>query len=370
MIWIASILLLFYVLLIFGYWVGWLQIPYFKYVSNTAATIKFSILVPARNEEEHIEKCLTSLVQQTYSTTHTEIIVINDHSTDATQQVVEQFIQKHPSHTIKLINMHELAGERMLKKTAITYAIGEASGEYIILTDADCTRGKKWLETVAGFVNEKGAKMVYGPVEFTANSLFERIQSLEFAGLVGIGASAIQLKNPNMCSAANLIFERNVFFEVDGYTGNDGLASGDDEFLLHKVFKIYPSRIHFLKHRDAIVYTTPSASVQQLTEQRKRWVSKSTKYENRYITAILVAAYVFNASILWYLITQPWFGLKLLAIKALIEGLFLYSVLAFFKRKSYLLLLPIAEVFHIIYVLVIGIWGNVGTYTWKDRKLK
>jgi glycosyltransferase involved in cell wall biosynthesis len=347
-----------------------MQIPYFKAQKTATPSINFTIVVPARNEEEHIENCLSSLVNQTYSTAHTEIIVINDHSTDATQHVVEQFIQKHETHRVKLINMHELAGERMLKKAAITHAIGEASGEYIILTDADCTRGKKWLETIAAFIQEKQAKMVYGPVEFTANSVFERIQSLEFAGLVGIGASAIQLKNPNMCSAANLIFERNVFFEVDGYTGNDGLASGDDEFLLHKVFKRYPSRIHFLKHRDAIVYTTPSASVKQLTEQRKRWVSKSTKYENRYITAILVAAYVFNASILWFLITQPWFGLKLVAIKALTEGLFLYSVLAFFKRKSYLLLLPIAEVFHIIYVLIIGILGNVGTYTWKERKLK
>ena len=233
MIWIASVLLLFYVLLLLAYWVGWMQIPYFKAQKTATPSIKFTIVVPARNEEEHIENCLSSLVNQTYSTALTEIIVINDHSTDATQHVVEQFIQKYETHRVKLINMHELAGERMLKKVAITHAIGEANGEYIILTDADCTRGKKWLETVAAFIQEKQAKMVYGPVEFTANSVFERIQSLEFAGLVGIGASAIQLKNPNMCSAANLIFERNVFFEVDGYTGNDGLASGDDEFLLH-----------------------------------------------------------------------------------------------------------------------------------------
>lgn len=369
MMWIAITLLTFYVVLILVYWFGWLRIPYFVSKQSTA-NVSFSILVPARNEAHQIVDCLTSLINQTYNQSLFEIIVINDHSTDNTQHVVADFIKQNTSTQIRLINMHELPGERMLKKRAITHAISQAKGNYIVLTDADCTRGENWLSTTAKFVEEKSAKLVYGPVLFTANSMFERMQSLEFAGLVGIGASAIQLKNPNMCSAANLIFEKQVFFEVDGYKGNDGLASGDDEFLLHKVFKVYPNQIHFLKHRDAIVYTTPNASVMQLTEQRKRWVSKSTKYENRYITLILVAAYVFNASILWYLIAEPIFGLKLLLIKAITEGVFLYSVLSFFKRKSHLLLLPLAELFHIIYVLVIGILGNVGTYNWKERKLK
>jgi hypothetical protein len=211
--------------------------------------------------------------------------------------------------------------------------------------------------------------MTYAPVLFNANTIFEKIQSLEFAGLVAIGGAAIEIKKPNMCSAANLIFEKNVFYEVNGYDGIDHISSGDDEYLLHKVFKKYPSNIHFLKNNEAIVYTSANGTLAELASQRKRWVSKSTKYENKYITAILVAAYLFNASIVYYLCMVPMFGLLLLGIKALVEGIFLYDVLKFFKRKSYILFLPLAEPFHILYVLIIGIWANMGTYNWKDRNV-
>lgn len=367
--WVTIVFLIFYVLLILVYFWGWTRIQYFKQTNTNSKQI-FSIVIPARNEEKNIIQCLTSIVNQTYSATLFEIIVVNDHSTDKTKNLVEDFITQNNSHKITLINLDNLTEKITLKKAAITYAIKQANGNYIALTDADCVRGENWLQIIADFISIKGSKFIYAPVEFTAKSFFEKIQSLEFAGLVGIGASAIQLKNPNMCSAANLIFSKQAFFEVDGYKGNDGIPSGDDEFLLHKFFKKFPNQIHFLKHKDAIVYTSPSASLAQLTEQRKRWVSKSTKYENRYITAILIAAYLFNFSILWHLLFEPIFGLKLLIIKAAVEGVFLYTVLAFFNRKSYLLLLPIAEIFHILYVVIIGIWGNIGTYNWKDRKLK
>jgi cellulose synthase/poly-beta-1,6-N-acetylglucosamine synthase-like glycosyltransferase len=365
---VSIILLAFYVLLIGIYWLGWLAIKPFD--NNQATTQnKFSILVPARNEEQVITHCLQSIINQNYDVACYEVIVINDYSTDDTASVVSEFINQNPEYNIRLINMVDDGLQRKLKKAAITFAIEQAHYPYIILTDADCTRGQNWLTTINNFIAENNSKLIYAPVEFKADNTFEKIQSLEFAGLVGIGASAIQLQNPNMCSAANLIFEKTVFNEVGGYKGNDGIASGDDEFLLHKVFKRYPNNIHFLKHIDAVVSTTANASIKQLADQRKRWVSKSTKYENRYITAVMVGAYLFNFVVALQLIINLKFGLILLLAKATIEGLFLFDVMRFFKRQKYLLFLPLAEPFHILYVLIIGIWGNLGTYNWKDRKL-
>jgi cellulose synthase/poly-beta-1,6-N-acetylglucosamine synthase-like glycosyltransferase len=300
-----------------------------------------------------------------------EVIVINDHSTDRTAEVVEQVIAANQGQiSVKLLHMRDDAARRILKKAAITFGITQAKGDYIILTDADCERGREWLSVLNAFVAGSELKMVYAPVAFKAHNLFEKIQSMEFAGLVGIGAAAIRLKNPNMCSAANLLFEKKVFEEVGGYAGNDGLATGDDEFLMHKVFKRYPDQVLFLKNEKAIVSTSANTSVQQLTDQRRRWVSKSTKYENRYITAILAGAYLFNASVLLNLVLNPAWGLLQLLIKTGVEGLFLYGVLRFFKREKYLLFLPLAEIFHILYVLVIGIWANLGTYKWKGRDVK
>lgn len=367
-----SILLTFlYSLLILCYFYGWMRITYFDSKKvNTETLNTFSILIPVRNEAHVIAKCLDDIMKQNYPPHLFEVIVINDHSTDYTSKVVETFNIQHPAFNIHLLQMSDDIEKRILKKAAITFGIDHTKNDYIILTDADCERGTKWLSVLNKFIVQTNAKMVYAPVEFKAENVFQKIQALEFSGLVGIGGAAIQLKNPNMCSAANLLFEKNVFNEVEGYKGYDGIASGDDEFLMHKVFKLYPNDVKFLQNEEAIIYTSANTSLHELADQRRRWVSKSTKYENRYITAILVGAYFFNASIILNLFINFEFGLYQLLIKTIVEGIFLLSVLTFFKKKKYLFFLPLAEIFHILYVVIIGIWANYGTYNWKGRNVK
>jgi hypothetical protein len=52
------------------------------------------------------------------------------------------------------------------------------------------------------------------------------------------------------------------------------------------------------------------------------------------------------------------------------EALLIGSILLFFKRMRLLLLVPLVQPFHILYVMIIGVWANIQTYTWKERELK
>jgi cellulose synthase/poly-beta-1,6-N-acetylglucosamine synthase-like glycosyltransferase len=367
--WLSFSLTAFYAILILVYLWGWLSIPYFQSLDITANHYHYTIIIPARNESAQIKNCITDILVQDYDNNKLQLLIIDDHSNDNTVEIVKEIIKENPSKHIKLISLSDddLSHIRN-KKEAITYAVENISSTYFILTDADCNRNTQWLATINKFVALKQPKFVYAPVQFSANNLFEAIQSFEFAGLVGIGASAIQIGYPNMCSAANLVVRTDTFKQIGGYLGNLHLASGDDEFLLHKVHKHFPNDVYFLKSKDAIVTTTPNASIKQLNSQRKRWVSKSLKYENRYITMILIMAYLFNLLILWNCITNPTLGLSMLMIKLIVEGLFLWPVLRFFRQQRYMLYLPLAEVCHILYVIVIGISANVGGYEWKNRK--
>ncbi len=365
---IVSLLLTgFYVTLILAYYITWLRIPSYK--TTPAQQFAFySILIPSRNEASTITECLQDIIGQNYPASQFEVIVINDDSTDHTENVVTAFITNNPTFSITLLNTKNISQSG--KKAAITYAVNHAKGKYLLLTDADCKRGNLWLSTIHNFMVTTQSKMVYAPVVFNAKTLFEKIQSLEFAGLVAIGGAAIELNNPNMCSGSNLVVEKDAFISVEGYKGSEDIATGDDEYLLHKICKHYPREVHFLKNNNATVYTRANNTLAELASQRKRWVSASTKYENIYITAILIAAYLFNGLIVLQLFLNPLIGLTMLTLKAIAEGLFLFAVLSFFNRKSYILLLPLAEPFHILYVLFIGIWGNMGTYNWKDRRVK
>lgn len=351
---------------------GWHKLVYFK-PKPTVLSTKVSILVAARNEAQNIAKTIEDLIAQDYDRELTEIIFIDDHSTDQTAAVIDSYA----SQGVKLIRLNEDQPLNSYKKKAIQTAIAQATGTLIITTDADCRMGSNWLKTIVSFYEEKKYKMISSPVAyFEEKSFFERAQTLEFLYLIGLGASTIGNKKPSTCNGANLAYERDAFYEVGGFKGIDDLASGDDELLLHKMAARFGDAIGFLKNEDAVVYTHAKATLKEFIQQRRRWASKSTRYKNKSIIVLGVCIWLFNLSILVNIglgiFDGFYFKLALVQLlaKMVVEWLFLYDVTAFARRKSLLVLLPVLNVLHILYIVYIGIAGNSGKYNWKDRMVK
>ena len=119
-----------YSILIFYYWKSWRSIPDFT-PSNQTPSTSISIIIPARNEEENIGELLKKLLEQTYAKELVEIIVVDDHSTDKTAEIVAQY------EKVKLLRL-ENDISNSFKKKAIEKGITAAAGELIITTDADC----------------------------------------------------------------------------------------------------------------------------------------------------------------------------------------------------------------------------------------
>lgn len=367
-------LALIYVLVVGIFIRGWARIMPFKRNAMMPKT-RVSILIAARNEEEKIGLTLDDILAQDYDSELTEIIVIDDHSTDQTASIIRSYADRG----VKLIQLNESNALNSYKKKAIQTAIGQSTGQLMITTDADCRMGPNWLSTVVDYYETKGYKMISSPVAyFEEKSLFERLQSLEFAYLIGLGASTIGNNNPSTCNGANLAYEKEAFFEVGGFTGIDDLASGDDELLLHKMAALYEGKIGFLKNSDAIVYTHAKPTLREFIQQRKRWASKSTRYKDKAVIILGLSIWLFNFSIIVNLLLaiifpqgeSIWFLAVQLLSKLFVEFVFLASVTSFFKRKQLLALLPILNPFHILYFIYIGIAGNSGKYNWKDRMVK
>ncbi|QPH41670.1 glycosyltransferase family 2 protein [Pedobacter endophyticus] len=368
----SAALTLIYVILVIGFVRGWRNLQYFIPNKKSFAT-NVSIIVAARDEEQNIGKTINDLLAQDYPKNLTEIIIIDDHSTDSTAEIVLSYAEKN----VRLIKLNEDRALNSYKKKAIQTAIGSCQGELIITTDADCRMGPKWLSTIVSFYEEKNLKMISSPVAyFQEKSFFERLQSLEFLYLIGLGASTIGNKKPSTCNGANLAYQKSTFYEVGGFQGIDDLASGDDELLLHKIAARYPDKIGFLKNSDAIVYTHAKENLSAFIQQRKRWASKSTRYKNKGIIALGVLIWVFNLSILGNFIAGLFIPHFLavtfyqLIVKMLLETLFLWRVTGFAKRRALLVLIPVLNVLHILYIVYIGIAGNSGKYNWKGRMVR
>jgi chlorobactene glucosyltransferase len=94
---------------------------------------KISVLIPARNEENNIRQCLTSLLRQTY--TNYEIIVLDDLSTDSTYEIVAGMAAEHSN--LSIIKGEELPEGWYGKPHAMQQLSKHASGDFFLFTDAD-----------------------------------------------------------------------------------------------------------------------------------------------------------------------------------------------------------------------------------------
>jgi cellulose synthase/poly-beta-1,6-N-acetylglucosamine synthase-like glycosyltransferase len=346
--------------------------PIFRPAADKTTGPLITVIIPVRNEVENIGHLLADLSRQTYK--NFEVIVADDSSTDNTLALV----QAYASSASFVLHPLSLTDERTAspKKRAITQSIARAKGELIITTDGDCRVGPNWLLAFAAYYQETNAKMITGPVTFTTErSVFDSLQTVEFSSLIGSGACTLALGRPTMCNGANLCYVKEVFREVDGFAGVDHLASGDDEFLMHKVAARYPGEVRFLKSTDAIVQTQPHQSWRAFYNQRKRWASKWRAYKS-WLPSLL-AVFVFLSNGAPVLVLVAWLTglvtvntvLVVMAMKALTEFLFLRQVLVFLQKKSSVNFIPLTQLLYPVYVVFFGLAAQGKGYQWKGRNL-
>lgn len=336
-----------------------------------------SIIVPVRNEAAHIQQCINAVLAQDYPQHLFEVIVIDDYSTDDTYTLARE-IQHDNLLVLNLAKYFGDAAEKVPnKKKAITIGVKNAKGQLIVTTDGDCTMGESWLNTMVQYYLQHNYKFITGPVMLTpAKGLLGLFQQIDVINMLGITGGTIANGYPTMCNGANLLYEKKAFMEVDGYKGNTDIPTGDDIFLMQKLEMVFPKSIGFIKNSSACVYSTPEQTFTEFVAQRVRWTSKSTSFQKKSVTAILMFAYLFNLLILVFIpaafekIELAWLPLALaFGTKFIMDFAFNVAVTGFFKRRLLLLLLPVFEPLHIIYVVCIGVLGLSGKYTWKERKI-
>jgi cellulose synthase/poly-beta-1,6-N-acetylglucosamine synthase-like glycosyltransferase len=368
-----SLLLTGLYLLVLAYLIkGWASLRRPKIYAGNFVT-KVTVLIAARNEEARINYTIDDILAQDYPKYLTEIIIVDDHSTDRTADI----IQSYADRGVKLLLLKEDKPLNSYKKKAIAKAIDISNGDLMVATDADCRMGNTWLSSIVSYYEAGDFVMISAPVTyFEERNLFEYMQTLEFAYLIGIGAAFIGNGRASTCNGANLAYRKDVFYEVGGFTGIDDLASGDDELLLQKVAECYPSRIGFLKRTEAVVYTHAKHTLNEFLQQRRRWASKSTKYKDKKIVVLAVGIWLFNLSLLvnaglgfYDIYFLKLFALQFL-LKYLFEVAFLLPITSFFKRTRLVGLLIFLIPIHIIYFVYIGLMGNNRKYVWKGRSVR
>ncbi len=120
-----------------------------KFENTSKGNPKVSIILPARNEEEHIGKCLDSLIKQDYE--NYEIIVIDDSSEDSTGKIISEYAKKYPK--VIPVSARPKPEGWMGKNWACIEGYKKATGELLLFTDADTKHAKNVITLAATHLN-------------------------------------------------------------------------------------------------------------------------------------------------------------------------------------------------------------------------
>lgn len=357
---VTYIVLLWYIINILWLCIGFTKVKSFHSRSVIPRT-KFSIIVPFRNEAENLPKLLQSFGTLDYPNELFEVILVDDESE-------EKFQIPNSKFQIKLISNQRKTNSP--KKDAINTAISIAQNEWIITTDADCAVNENWLQIYDAFIQQHEVKMIASGVMYSSQKSFlENFQQLDLMSLQGTTIGSFGNKQAFMCNGANFCYKKSFFNELNGFAGNENIASGDDVFLLQKAIAKAASSVQFLKNPLVVVSTLPEQTWKSLFFQRVRWASKSGNYKSLYSKQLGLSVFILNLLLLIIILSTAWrLALYVFALKFLIDYILFRITANYFKKP--LRYLMFSSTLYSLFSCAVVLYSLVGNYSWKGRSFK
>jgi glycosyltransferase involved in cell wall biosynthesis len=365
MILVLYIIILVYCLSIIVLVYGFTKVNSFDYLGLKPKT-KFSIVVPFRNEAENLPILLSSFSKLNYPNDLFEVILVDD----ASEEVFS--IQSKLVFNIEIIKNIRVSNSP--KKDAISTAIQTVKNDWIITTDADCVVNENWLSELDNYIQLHDVSMISGAVTYDCeDSFLHHFQQLDLASLQGATIGSFGLKKGFICNGANFAYTKSFFQELNGFEGNDGIASGDDVFLLQKAIARFPEKVHYLKSENNIVVTKPVNDWKSLFYQRVRWASKTGSYQSGFGKGLGLV--VFGGNLAWVLGVGFWvLGLTpflniilIFFLKFVVDAVLIYKANLFLNknRMHYLIL---GSLLYPFFSVSVALYSLFGKYEWKGRQ--
>lgn len=353
-----------YFILLLVFCIRWWRTPEEPQPERDPVT-PLSVIIPARNESAAITACLEAISRQRFPKDMLDVIVVNDHSEDDTVPRATAFADRIPLRVLSLTGTQG-------KKAALQCGITAAKHELLVTTDADTVSGPGWLQSIAAFYERTQARMIIAPVMYNTSGFFSSLQALEIAGLALVTGASAAAGKPQLANGANLVYTRTAFTAAGGFE-NDPYVSGDDVLLLQRVQEHFPGEVHFLKSREATVYTAAQPTAAAFFNQRKRWASKFRAFRMPALKYTAFLVFLINLLVVVFAVpacfsaafTGPF--LLLVSLKIPIDFLLLSLAASFFRKGNLLPVFVAALPLYSIYVVITAAGASGGQFTWKGR---
>jgi biofilm PGA synthesis N-glycosyltransferase PgaC len=326
-----------------------------------------TVVIPMHNEQSCAGETLHALHLQDYQGPW-ELVCVDDRSDDSTAEIVGDWARKDSRIRLVQVASHEPAVPSP-KKRALARGLDAATGEILITTDADCQPPPHWVSSLVSCFTQE-VDVVQGPKHCLGDGrAVHRYQRLEMLAFVAAEAAGFALGRPFLASAPSLAYRASIYRKSGGFHGMEGLVSGDDDMLVHRMMAS-GGRAAYAMDPSISVPTHPANSWRQALNQRARWASNGSRYDNPLYVALLAGVFAWWCWLLlgwlpWALGLIPgalWWGVWL--AKTPFDLLFLTVGAIRFRRLGtlldYLWCLPL-QVGIFVYSAVAG---HLGWFKW------
>lgn len=324
-----------------------------------------SVIICVKNEAQNLQKNLPSILQQKYP--NFEVIVVNDHSTDNSWEIILDFQKKSP--ILQPINQNQESSPG--KKEALSRGIEASKYDLLLLTDADCTPASPfWISSmVSGLSDTKKIGLGYGPF-YTHKGFLNTISIYEtvLTAISYLSFSVVGL--PYMGVGRNLIYRKSLFTKAGGFKKHAHLASGDDDLFINQIAD--NKNTAMIIEPSAFVFSEAETSWQGYYYQKSRHLSTGSSYRlihqvllgifsaSHFLHYFSLIALLFFHHYLWILFIG--YGVRILIVVYVMSSL--AGRLSAKKIKPYILILDFLYVFYYL-IFAPSLLKTRNTKKWK-----
>lgn len=301
-----------------------------KSIPNPTVTPLISVIVPAYNEELLISRTIESLLESSYPSK--EIIIVDDGSTDRTQSIALAYETKNAEKANTGTRVIVAKKENGGKASAINYGLHFATGEIVIIVDADSIIGREALFEMIKHFSDPTVAAVGGNVRVMNRwNLITKCQALEYITGINLLKRAFDYLGVVMIVPGALgAFRKSALVERGSYD-TDTLTEDFDATL-----KVLKSGNTVQASFEALSYTEAPTTLKDLYKQRLRWnrgnLQTMIKHRDIMRNPRLGMLHDFGyPAVLLTMLLSPFLGMMVtgFTILALIDGMWQFVLISF-----------------------------------------
>jgi cellulose synthase/poly-beta-1,6-N-acetylglucosamine synthase-like glycosyltransferase len=325
-----------------------------------------TVLVCARDEEENIDACVRSLAALNYPTDRIELLVVDDKSTDRTPDILRAWQQRLPNLTVYRTGpeVEHLRG----KVNALTQGMDVATGEIVLITDADSTVNPEWARQYVSYY-EQDTGLVASITLLDIRYFLDGVQSIDWAYLLGIAAASTNLKVPLSVIGNNMSVRKAAYESVGGYRKIP--FSVTEDYALYQAIWHKPEwKVKFRVHPNLLVMSKACPNLKTWWHQKHRWV-KGGQGLKALGWLIFILGFLGNLTMILAPIFLPAFAAILVIFaKWSADLLILVPVLTKLRMTRLLWYFPLYELYLFFFVVSIPAMVLKKNVVWKGRLYK